>query len=185
MNKRLFFPFLIGFILAACNSAVKGKNGVTYKSAVQYNDYIVTRQSSLIKNVLEFSKIAQTDLDSAESKLRSYVAEADKMIEEIKGMPPYKGDSALRDAAVSSFSFYKRVFEKDYMDILEIKKKGPENITEEDMQQANAIVEKISKEEEGYDKRFHEAQQRYADKNNMKLADNKMQKEIDKINQGN
>ena len=113
------------------------------------------------------------------------MAEADKMIEEIKGMPPYKGDSALRDAAVSSFSFYKRVFGKDYMDILEIKKKGPENITEEDMQQANAIVEKISKEEEGYDKRFHEAQQRYADKNNMKLADNKMQKEIDKINQGN
>ena len=185
MNKRLLFPLFILMVLAACNSAVKGKNGVTYKSAVQYNDYIVTRQTALIKNVLEFSKVAQTDLDSAESKLRGYAREADKMIEEIKGMPPYKGDTALRNAAVNSFSFYKRVFEKDYMDILRIKKKGAENITPEDMEEANAIVEKISKEEEGFDKRFHEAQKNYADKNNMKLSDNKMQKEIDKINQGN
>lgn len=184
MSKRSLLPIIVAFLIAACGQSVKGKNGVTYKSAVQYNDYIVNRQTTLIKNVLDFSKVAENNLDSAESKLRAYVKEAEQMIEDLKGMPPYKGDSALRDAAIRSFSFYKRVFEKDYMDILNIKRKGAE-ITEEDVAMANSIVDKIGKEEEGYDKSFHEAQQHYAEKNNMKLTDNKMQKELDKINNKN
>src|SRR5688572_28230331 len=99
------------------------------------------------------------------------------MIEEIKGMPAYKGDSALRDAAISSFSFYKKVFENDYIDILRIKRKGA-TISDEDVKTANAIIEKINDEEEVFDKNFHDAQRHYAEKNNMKLTDNKMQKEI-------
>ena len=179
--RRLLLPLIILLFAAACSQPVKGKNGVTFKSAVQYNDFIVSRQTTLIKNVLDFSKAAETNMDTAESKLRDYVKQAEKMIEEIKGMPAYKGDSALRDAAISSFTFYKKVFEKDYMDILQIKKKGVD-ITEEDIERANSIVAKISEEEEGFDKRFHEAQKNYAQKHNMKLTDNKMQKEINELN---
>lgn len=182
MFKKILFPLVIVAIAVACNESVKGDNGVVFKSAVQYNDFIVSRQTTLIKNVLEFSKVAENSIDSAEARLRQYVKQAETMIDEIKGMPPYKGDTALRNAAIQSFSFYKKVFEKDYMDILQIKKKGAE-VTEEDINTANAIVQKISEEEEEYDKKFHEAQKNYAEKNNMKLTDNKMQKEIDKINQ--
>lgn len=180
---RYFFVFLLccaGF--TGCKPSVKGKNGVTYKSPSQYNDYIVNRQTRLMKNVLEFGKVADISLDSAESLLGSSVSETNDMIGEIKGMPPYKGDSALRDAAVATFSFYKRVFENDYADILAIRKKGPDNITPDDVQEANRIVEKISKEEEGFDKNFHLAQKEFAEKNNMKLMDNSMQKELDKMN---
>ena len=50
------------------------------------------------------------------------------------------------------------------MDILNIRKKGEENITEEDVAEANKIVEKITKEEEVLDKAFHNAQKDFADK---------------------
>lgn len=173
---------ILTFSFAACNKPVKGKNGVTYKSAIQYNDYIVDRQTTLIKNVIEFGKVVDISLDSAETMLKTSARQAERMIGELRGMPPYKGDSALRDAAVRSFTFYKKVFEKDYMDILNIRRKGAGNLTEEDVTEASRIIDKISKEEEGFDAEFHKAQANYAKKHKMKLMDNKMQKEIDKLN---
>src|SRR5574338_426229 len=62
-----------------------------------------------------FEQVPAGDLDFDEA------IDRDLLIASLKERP-YKGDTALRDAAVSSFSFYKRVFEKDYMDILQIKK---------------------------------------------------------------
>lgn len=180
--RYLFLSLVIGLGLVACNKPVKGKNGVSYKSAVQYNDYIVDRQSTLMKNVLEFGQLSDAQLDSAESMLNRFANQTAGMIEEIKGMPPYKGDSALRDAAINSFTFYKKIFEHEYPDIIKIRKKGTENITQDDVAEANRIVDQIGKEEEGFDKAFHTAQENYATKNNMKLTDNKIQKEVDKLN---
>ena len=169
---------VLGFV--ACKQTVKGKNGVTYKSASEYNDFIVNRQTTLMKKVVEFGKAAKENLDSAEAMVKQSAVDVEKMIIEIKGMPAYKGDSALRDAAVTSFSFYKRIFEKDYMDILAIRKKGDENITEADITEQNRIVASITSEEAGLDKIFQAAQREYASKNNMKLLEDKAQNELKK-----
>lgn len=177
--RYLFFSVILFSVISSCKqSSVKGKNGVTYKNAIEYNDYIVNRQTKMMKSVVEFGKVADISLDSAGLMLKQSVRDAEKMIAELKGMPPYKGDSALRDAAIASFSFYKKVFEKDYVDILNIRKKGQENITEEDVAEANRIVEKISKDEEVLDKAFQNAQKDYATKNKMKLVNNSAQKEL-------
>jgi hypothetical protein len=170
---------IISFGMLACNQPAKGKNGVTYKSAVQYNDYIVGRQSKLMQKILDFSKAVEINLDSAENMLGRFVNETATNIEEIKGMPVYKGDSSLRDAAAGSFSFYKNVFQNDYSRILQIRKKGAD-MTSEDVTEMHNIVEKITKEEEGFDKSFHNAQKNFADKNNMKLMENEMQKKFDR-----
>jgi hypothetical protein len=175
--KKLLFLFFAVAALAACNKPVKGRNGVTYKSAVDYNDYIVGRQSTLIKNVLKFGEIAQTNLDSAELLLNGFSKDTDKMINELKGMPAWKGDSTLRDAAVKSFTFYKKVFDQDYRRILEIRK--DENAGSEAITEINEIVDNITKEEEKFDKDFHNAQKDFANKNKMKLRENEMQKKID------
>ena len=170
---------VLAFSIIACNQPVKGRNGVTYKSAVQYNDYIVGRQTKLMQHVLDFAKAAAIDLDSAETMLAEYTSETAVTIEDIKGMPAYKGDTSLRDAAVRSFSFYKNVFQNDYTRILQIRKKGDE-MTNEEMEEMKSIVDKITREEEGFDKSFHNAQKNFADKNNMKLAENEMQKKFEK-----
>ena len=163
--------------IIACNQPAKGRNGVSYKSAVQYNDYIVGRQAKLREHILDFIKAAANNLDSAEKMLAKYTGETATTVEEIKGMPAYKGDSSLRDAAVRSFSFYKDVFQNDYTRIIYIKKKGIE-MTNEDMTEMKSIVDKITREEEGFDKSFHNAQKNFAEKNHMKLSENKMQKKF-------
>jgi hypothetical protein len=163
----------------ACNQPAKGRNGVTYKSAVQYNDYIVSRQTTLMQHVLNFSKAAEINLDSAEKMLDKYTIETARAVEEIKGMPAYKGDSSLRYAAVKSFSFYKNVFQNDYSRIIKIRKKG-DDMTTEDIEEMENIVKKITREEEGVDKSFHNAQKSFADKNHMKLTENEMQKKFEK-----
>jgi hypothetical protein len=163
----------------ACNQPVKGRNGVSYKSAVQYNDYIVSRQTTLMQHVLDFAKAAETNLDSAERMLTKYTDETAKTVEEIKGMPAYKGDTSFREAAARSFNFYKDVFQNDYTRIIHIRKKG-DKMTNEDIEEMKKIVEKITRVEEGVDKSFHNAQKNFADKNNIKLMENEMQKKIEK-----
>jgi hypothetical protein len=166
-------------ILSCTEPTTKGKNGVTYKTAVQYNDYIVSRQSKMMQNILDFAKAADANLDSAEKMLAGYVKVTADNVEEIKGMPAYKGDTSLRDAAARSFAFYKNVFQNDYSRILEIRKKGAD-MTNEDVEEMQRVVEKITREEEGFDKTFHNAQKNFADKNHMKLMENEMQKKFDK-----
>lgn len=176
MKKNLLLLAVL-LVFIACNKPVKGPNGITYKSAAAYNDYIVGRQSILIKNVLEFGEAAKVNLDSAEALLDKFIPETEKVITELRGMPLWKGDSSLRNAAVQSFTFYKRVFEEDYRRILEIRK--DENAGEDEIIELNAIIEKISKEEEKFDKTFRNAQKDFAQKNKMKLIKNDLQKKID------
>lgn len=179
--KKIIFTLVIvtGFI--ACKSSVKGNNGVSYKSPVDYNNYIVTRQTSLIKKVLSFTELAQHNLDSAREVLSLYAGQTDAMIKEIQGMPPFRGDSSLRQSALKSFTFYKKVFNDDYQRLIEIRKQGGDQ-TEEGAAEMNGIVEKLSKEEEQLDKAFQNAQQNFAEKYKMKLEVNEMQKKIDKMN---
>ncbi len=179
--RKFLIALLLGSVLIACKQSVKGKNGVSYSSAVQYNDYIVDRQTKLMKNVLEFGKMSDSQMDTADAALRRYANQAETMIGELKGMPAYKGDSALRDAAVRSFTFYKRVFETEYMDLLKIRQKGQENITPDDVAEANRIVESISKEEESFDAAFKKAQENYAERNHMKLKNNSLQDDLNKL----
>jgi hypothetical protein len=178
--KYLLFVIIISATLLACNQPVKGKNGQVYKSAVQYNDYIIGRQTTLIKNILDLSAIAQADLDSASKMLDRYVVETDSMIIDLSGMPPYKTDSSFRNAAIASFTFYKRIFGNEYKQIINIRKEGGD-ATSEGVTEMNRIVENISREEEKYDKAFHNAQKNFAEENHMKLGANEIQKKIDKM----
>src|SRR5688572_13145132 len=122
MKITLLILFLTAFV--SCNQTVKGRNGVTYKSASHYNDFIVSRQTAVMKKVMDFVQVSDTSLDSAERILDEYVVDIDRIIDEIKGMPPYKGDSLLRDAAAATFVFYKRIFSNEYKELIDIRKKG-------------------------------------------------------------
>ena len=179
MMKRILLLPLIGLLLISCKSEPpRGANGVVYKNAVQYNDYIVSRQTTLMKNIMSFVDVAQGDLDSAEILLDKYVKETGRMITEIKGMPPFKGDSSLRDAASDIFGFYKKIFDQDYRNIIHIRQ-GENGVSAEADAEIAKIVSRIEEEEKGFDNRFQGAQKTFARKNNMKLVDNDLQKEFD------
>ena len=178
MKSRLLLPLLIVLLAACQGESPTGANGVVYKSAVQYNDYIVSRQTTLMKNILVFVEVAQSDLDSAEKMLDQYVKETGDIIKDIKGMPAYKGDTALRNAAANTFGFYRKLFDQEYRSILHLR--NGENAQSSDVEtQIEAIVKSIEEEEKGYDERFQEAQKAFALKNKMKLIENEMQKKFE------
>ena len=164
-------------LVLACSQPVRGKNGKLYKNAVEYNDYIVSRQTIIMKNVMDFVKVSGTDLDLAAKMLDRYIPEMDSIIADVKAMPPYKGDSILRDAAIGSFGFYKKVFGNEYKQLVNIRRSGGTG-TEEGVAEMNKIVEQITLQEEQYDKIFHNAQEDFAKKNNMKLEENDLQKKV-------
>ncbi len=178
--KYYFLLIVFGGSIIACKQPVKGTNGVVYKTAVEYNNYIIDRQKILIKNVMDFVQVSQTDLDSADKILDKNVAEISVMINDMNGMPAYKGDSTLRNASINLFKFYKRVFGNEYKKLIEIRRYGGDS-TSNGVAEMNDIVQRITKEEANYDRIFHNTQKDFAEKNNMKLTDNEMQKNIDKM----
>ena len=114
LTVRTIYLLLLIVLFAACKQTVRGRNGIVYDSPSEYNDYIISRQTAIIKNILALGNTAESDIDSAYSMLDKYTNEASAVINEIKSMPPYKGDSSLRDAAVNSFSFYRKLFNESY-----------------------------------------------------------------------
>jgi hypothetical protein len=167
--------------LAACtNSEVKGKNGVVYKSALEYNDYIIKNQKEVINVVLDFVKVAETSIDSANTILDNGMITADEAVKNIEGMPPYKGDSTFRNAAINSFRFYRQVLGDEYKEMLAIRRKG-QDMTSDDLNRVQVILDELGKREEKYDKAFHNAQVEFAKENNLRLSSNEMQEKIDKL----
>jgi hypothetical protein len=178
--KYLFIALASLAIFVACNNSPKGANGVVYKSAVEYNDYIVSRQTKIMQQVMDFVHASQVDLDSADRMLDTYVADIGGTIKEIEGMPAFKKDTSFRNAAIETFGFYKKIFGNEYKQLINIHKTG-QSETEEGQAQMHQIVQSISDEEAKYDQAFHNAQRNFADKNHMKLEQNSMQKDIDKM----
>jgi len=74
--KRIALLFLFIAVFIACNNPVKGRNGVVFKNPADYNDYIISRQTILIKNILDLGKKADSDVDSAYGMLDSYTNDA-------------------------------------------------------------------------------------------------------------
>src|SRR5687768_15027992 len=178
---RYKFLFLILTCLAACNQDVRGKHGDVYKSATEYNDYIVGRQTIVMKDVMEFVDVSKHDLDSAELILEKTIGKIDRMIIEIRQMPAYKGDSVLRDAAVATFGFYKKIFGDEYKQLISMRRSGRAE-SADGIAEMNRIVAQITRNEEQYDKAFHDAQRDFAKRNNMRLKENEMQDDINKLN---
>jgi hypothetical protein len=173
----LFLMFLI-----SCKHNTTTTAESKYRTAVSYNDAIVGQQSKILNQIFQFVEVSDASLDSADHLLDTYGKELEGIILDVKSMPPFKGDSSLRDAAISSFGFYRKIMGNEYKDIVRLRKEGA-NETKEGVEKLRDIVQHITDEEEGYDKNFRLAQQGFAKKYNITLTDNDMQKKIDKLNQ--
>jgi adenylate cyclase class IV len=62
-----------------------------------------------------------------------------------------------------------------------IRKKG-DHITVEDVQRLDAIQARLTEEETERDKHFQNAQQEFAERNNLRLRTNEIQEKIDEAN---
>ena len=157
-------------ILISCNPPVKGKNGQVYRNAAEYNNYIIERQSTIMKDIARFVRVSNTSLDSADKELDRSIPGLARMRTEIGDMPLYKGDSSLRNSAIRLFSFYNRLFTEDYKQLLLFWRTNGRQ-TRLGINETNRVIEKITLEEEKYDKDFHNTQKDFAEKNHMKIKE--------------
>jgi len=166
-------------LLFACKEPLKAKDGTVFKSPADYNEYIISRQTKIIRNIIELGKRIDISPDTAYTLLDRYASETDSVISDIKGMPPFRADSSFRDAAIRSFTFYRSLFNEHYRRILKIRMQGGDG-SEEGINELMEVMDKIKREEEQLDKQLHNAQTEFASKYDMKMRPSAIQKEIDK-----
>lgn len=178
--KTVIASVLISTILFfSCSIPVaQGRNGARFATALEYNNYIIERQSGVINHITELGKMAETDIDATEALLNQGVALADSVLTDVKGLSDFKGDSALRNSAIAMFAFYHKVFDNDYREMITLRKKG-EALTEEDYQRLQLLQQGLVQEESERDKHFINAQHDFATRNNLRLGENALQKQID------
>ena len=179
MNWKIFFSAFLSVCLIACNTpSNKEKKGTFFDNAVAYNDYIIQRQTSVIDHILLVSEAMAVSADSVDQLLKEGVAITDIAIADVKEMGPFKGDTVFRNSALANFDFYRTLFTTDYKSIVEINKKG-EAATGDDFQRIDSIQTAIMDKESELDKRLHNAQADFAQKNRMSLPENELQKKVD------
>lgn len=170
MRRSLLVLITILSIVVSCNTAPEstGRNGVVFKSAAEYNDYIVSRQMEVLAMVDQFAAASATSADSAQTVLERSSRITGEYLADLSAMSDYKGDTAFRNAAVNSFTFYKRIFDNEYKALLDISAKG-DSPSEADVQTIQQITQAVTAEEAVLDKRFASAQRDFAQKNKLQL----------------
>lgn len=181
VSRRSVTLLLLLPLLFACKDLIRAKDGTLFKTPADYNEYIIGRQTRIIRNIMELGNQIEVSPDTAYALLDKYTAETDTVIADIKGMPPFRSDSAFRDAAIRSFSFYKVLFNEHYRRILQLRMHG-NDATEEGIGEIMEITEKIKREEEQLAKQLHNAQAEFATRYGMKLRPSTIQQEMDKKN---
>lgn len=170
MRKRFLTLFTLLLIMASCNTAPDstGRNGAIFKTAAAYNDYIVTRQMDVLAMVDQFAAASAVSVDSAQTVLQRNSRVTGDYLADLSAMSGFKGDTAFRNAAVNSFTFYKRIFDKEYKTLLAITAKGGQP-SAADARTIQQITQSISAEEAELDRRFSAAQHAFAQKNKLQL----------------
>lgn len=176
--NNVLFSCGVLFIFSCNSSSSKENNEETFKSAVEYNDYIINYQSKIINHILAVGGMMEKNLDSAEAMLLEGVLITDSALADVKAMPALNGDTLFRNKAVANFKFYRKLFTTDYRKIISINKKD-EGATSKDFEMLQSIQMALKKEEAKLDKGLSNAQADFAKKNKMPLLDNEVQKKLD------
>ncbi len=146
-----------------------------FASAVEYNNYIIGKQKDVLNDILMFS--SEQDASKGNKIMTDGVSKIDQHIKDLQNMPAWKGNTTFRDKAIDLFKFYKEMFATDYTSLLD--GKDTEDLTKITGAQSS-ITEKEGKLEEA----FIKAQKDFATANNIPLADNPMQKQVNSMSAG-
>jgi hypothetical protein len=168
----LFGIVLMGALLFSCKD--------TKSQAIDYNDKIVGLQSKIGRSMLAFSRtFSSNNMTLMEKKYTELLDSIDFAISRAEAMEPFNGSSEFRDTAIRLFEFYQDISENEYDEILDIF--SQDEITQDDAERIEDLAEGISEREKGLDYEFATVQKAFAQKHGIRLRDNKLQRQIDRI----
>lgn len=173
MKKIVLALGVFIFILSGCGPSMTPE---------QYNDLIIGEQTKIMGIMLDmFDDIEATEFKKSELTRQELVKQCDASIKIVGDLPDYKGNTELRDAAKTLFTFYKEVSDKEYKEMLDILQK--DSIEVEDILRITELETALATREEAMDARFQAAQESFATEHNLVLTKNNMQDDIDKLGQ--
>lgn len=167
--RKLIYSALVLFMFTYGTAAAQ----TTYKTAIEYNDYIVGEQDKVGDLIAKFNTyISDDDYATARTLLAvDMKKQAQSTLKNVKNMPGWKGDVALRDAAVALFQFYLDCIQNEYVEMLNIVSKDAAAINQADYDRLDVILKNIVDKENGLDAAFEAAQTNFASKNGFTLTE--------------
>ena len=176
--KRGFFRFFLIVLIMVIIQQCGGKT----REALKYNDTIVKYQTDIVVKTFDLIKsLQQLDADMMDRKLATLQDQIDQSIEGVKRMAGFEENVRFRDAAVKLMEFYQDISENEYVEMIDILKQGAGNITTSDVEYMKELQDKIEQREVPLDREMQSAQREFANKYNLKIKTNKLQKDLDKL----
>jgi hypothetical protein len=164
MKNLILSLFLFGSWL------VSAAQTPSFKSAVEYNNYIIALQSKVGESVGNFIKSFESrDLSLTNSMRENIVGAAEEGIVKLKSLPAYKGNSNFKNASIRLFEFYKICGETEYKELVSLTlgdKQKKEGATE----RVNQLVTDVTKKEKNLDDQFLSEQKKFAKDNDFDLS---------------
>lgn len=138
-----------------------------FKDAVQYNDYIISEQRQTVKKNLDYISFSvhSEDYKLIEAKRKEVLRQITQSKGKIAKMPPFEGDTRLRDEAIEVLAQYQNAFEGDFKEVLHLKKERQNSL--EAMEAYFKAQNKAEDEVNKATQKFNKVQTDFAKKNNL------------------
>lgn len=150
---------------------VTAPDGTTISSPVSYNDYFISLQNRIIKEMEHFTETMEKFDTAAMAKdHRQLVQTIKNSIDTARKVPPYHNDTLLKPAFVALFTFYKSVAVDEYETIVSILSKGQSAITDKDLTTIDSLTRQIAMQETKIKGAFTRAQRKFAERYNLKVG---------------
>lgn len=172
MMKSFIFTFLVFSSLCQANAQ-------TFKTAVEYNDYIVEQQTLIGEKLMTFfERFGEEDMSNAviSTILDDLLNTVNDGVLAIKRLPAYEDDTQMRQAALELFQFYSKTIDQDYREMVNLVFGG--NLDDATAARFKEIVAKVQAEEVEYDLNFSSAQGAFAEKYDFTLEENELQEKM-------
>ncbi len=176
MNTRKLCLVIALFVL--CTSCGLGLQ----QEAGRYADSIVAIQSKVIVSMLDLTgSFERGNAGEMKRKLEALKIVADAAVLEMESVGGFKDDTELWDAGVSLMEFYQDVSQNEIDQMVRLLSK--KQLFEPDVVRIQKLAKDVERREAVVDKRIADAQAEFFERYDLRMEENELQKEIDKIDQ--
>jgi hypothetical protein len=167
MNRSVFFPGALLFFLMSCHP------GPRPEDAVRFNDNLVMMQDTFYNQLDEIVTLISNEA-SSENILKKYseiLQYTGKSLQKIKEFPPFDTEDELRLASIGYFSSQLQMLENDFAAIMKLIQTDPAEITVEDQNAWDSLMNVIVIRDSLAIEKFLEEQEIFAKKYNIILRE--------------
>lgn len=180
--KKIFFlfGFVAVFILTACDSKTKSSGDSeesdviipTTEEAIDHNDEIVGVQSEMIQleNDLVYAISEDGSVDAIETAYDDYLSFIKKNLNKYEDMDAFDESDTFRKALVDLLKAFKDVAKEEWRAVVDLLSKDPEEITDQDIEDYDVLLEDIDDKENKANEKFLKKQKKFADEYDFKLV---------------